>query len=91
VGKSDQSPPAGAEVKNDGAILLLPHTSSWIVKRRDKFTFYLLGCDAMQSGRSSPTFRNSVIPQSSGSKNKPDNQQAINPLLPDYTASHPRR
>jgi hypothetical protein len=41
--KTDHSPKYSGEVKNDGAILPLPHTSSWhgasLIKPRDNFTF----------------------------------------------------
>jgi hypothetical protein len=41
--EADYSPPSTAEVKNDGPIPSLPHTSSWggaqLVKHRNNFTF----------------------------------------------------
>jgi hypothetical protein len=41
--EADHSLPSNAEVKNDGVIPLLPHTSSWrgayLIKSRDNFTF----------------------------------------------------
>jgi hypothetical protein len=43
--EADHSPPSSAEVKNDGAIPPLPHTSSWrgasLIKHRDNFKFVL--------------------------------------------------
>jgi hypothetical protein len=36
----------------------------------------LLGCDAMQFGRSVPTFRRTIEPQFSGSKNKASKRAA---------------
>jgi hypothetical protein len=43
--ETDRSTPSSAEVKNGGAIPLLPHTSSWRVaqlfKHRDSFAFHL--------------------------------------------------
>jgi hypothetical protein len=42
--ETDHSLPFSVEVKNGGAIALLPRTSSWhgakLIKHRDKFTFY---------------------------------------------------
>jgi hypothetical protein len=44
--ETDHSPLSSAKVKNGGAILPLPHTSSWhgayLIKPRDNFTFILL-------------------------------------------------
>jgi hypothetical protein len=41
--EADRSPPSSAEVKNDGSIPPLPHTSSWytdyLIKHRGNFTF----------------------------------------------------
>jgi hypothetical protein len=42
--KTDNTPPPSEEDKNGGAILPLPHTSSWhsadLIRYRDKFTFF---------------------------------------------------
>jgi hypothetical protein len=43
VHEAEHSPPSSAEFKNGGAILPLPHTSSWrcpqLIKYGDNFTF----------------------------------------------------
>jgi hypothetical protein len=49
--EADHSPPATVEVKNGGAVLLLPHTSSW---RCDKLIIYM---DKMTRGWSSIPIR----------------------------------
>jgi hypothetical protein len=60
--------------------------------------WYLLGCDAVQSDKSLPTFRRNVLRPSTGQKGKPTNQQAsgkqsmasfprnFSTSVPDYTA-----
>jgi hypothetical protein len=84
------------------------HSVSEILGTRcnDNEEYYLLGCDAVQSGRSLPKFRRNVLPSSSGSKQLAvcllelllDPQdgsssflQSVCKLQLDYTASHPRR
>jgi hypothetical protein len=57
--------------------------------------YYLLECDAMQPGRSLPTFLRNILPPSSCLKNELEDGDCIfllniSTLLLDYTASHPK-
>jgi hypothetical protein len=51
---------------------------------------YLLGCDAVLSGRSSPMFQWNVLSPSTEWRSKPSKQPASQ-LVTDYTASHLKR